>query len=94
MRSSKKYLNQEYLISSKKYLNQEYLISSKKYPNQEYLINSLFLQAVLDNNLVVVQLLLRHGAQIDQKVTLSSNHSTDDDRSKVVGVSQRKVQNI
>ena len=28
------------------------------------------MQAVLDNNLVVVQLLLRHGAQIDQKVNL------------------------
>ena len=45
---------------------------------QKYVLTSLPLQAVLDNNLVVVQLLLRHGAQIDQKVTDEEDYDDDD----------------
>ena len=43
--------------------------NAKKTTKRSFNFSSLGpLQAVLDNNLVVVQLLLRHGAQIDQKV--------------------------
>ena len=42
--------------------------NNKKKKKQINVLTSLPLQAVLDNNLVVVQLLLRHGAQNDQKV--------------------------